>query len=416
MNWWPPRERRRDQARRMLNHAVYRHRNGGVKERRATGRRIECPGLERQSRLRFSRCSRSPDWLGDPFLAGPAAVGPVGDRVPLSAMARAWVGGRRTLRPSTMNTVTLLTNLVFLADYQFFHGTSALAWTCLIGVQLALGASLGWLATDRRQAGEPRIGTGIGHRADRVALADRQSHSAIPYRHSVGLFAGAAGVLCECEGGGRAYAGWRGSIRLACVAVVLCPYAMANGIIASLMAGMLVLALGRRRDPTSWRLPWRPSRLSPAFSGVGCCRSIIGAACVRFRICRPVAYPGSQPALARLARAFVWGAERRRFRRGWSVLCFGWSACCCVGRRWRDGILLDASTSSHFWHLPTFALGTAIMVASGRAGAGLGQALSATLCDLQSGLLDVAAGFALAARQGRGHRHCGRGGEGFWPW
>src|SRR3954447_9454831 len=42
----------------------------------------------------------------------------------------------------------LLTNLVFLADYEFFRGTSALAWSCLIAVQLVLGAWLGWLATE----------------------------------------------------------------------------------------------------------------------------------------------------------------------------------------------------------------------------------------------------------------------------
>lgn len=266
----------------------------------------------------------------------------------------------------------LLTNLVFLADYEFFRGTSALAWSCLIGVQLVLGAWLGWLATEGDRPANRALGlaTAIALIASPLQIDNLilPFHIAIPLVCLLALLAFYASAMAAVA---PAPLAWIYSA-IACVAVVLCPYAMANGVIASLMAGMLALVLAGPRAHVSaialaaiaavtcffwdWVLPQHHTGLLASATGFA------GLWHIPAHSLLLLGSPG-----------LVWGAEGAGF-----VGLVGfvlWLSASCLWWRRRADLRVDASTVA-LLGLTTFALATAIMVASGRAGAGLGQALS----------------------------------------
>jgi hypothetical protein len=131
-----------------------------------------------------------------------------------------------------------LAGLLFLLDYAWFRGTSVLANPALLACQLGLGALLGLLAA----SGEDRPRRVLAAALAMALMASPANidnlimpfHVSIPLVCLLGLLAffwTAEAVAVRPRGASR--------LVLAGVALALCPYAMANGLLAAAMTAAL---------------------------------------------------------------------------------------------------------------------------------------------------------------------------------
>ena len=267
-----------------------------------------------------------------------------------------------------------LTNLLFIADFAFFQGTGRLVGTCLIATQLALGATLGALATAGNTP--PVRAIGIALAVALVAAPLQIDNLILPFHVSIPLVCLLAVVALYWSARAAAAptpAAARLWTILASAAIALGPYAMANGIIASALSAVLVLVLGTRTETKvtitlvaaasiasffwGWFLPKHHEALMASASGLS------GIMRIPKHSLLMLGSPGILLGANAVVAVGVLGVLLWMFVVG--VLL----------QRWRKGLALDAATLA-LSGLTVFAMATAVMIGSGRVGAGLVQALS----------------------------------------
>ena len=268
----------------------------------------------------------------------------------------------------------LWANLLFLADFEFFRGTSWLTWSGLLVTQLSLGAVIGTLIT----AGHAGL-----HRAFGVMLSIALIVSPfnidnliLPFHVSIPLVCLLALLAFYWTIQASLAATWHGASRatsIACLMILICPYAMANGLIAPVIAVALALSLRANRITVAliafvatgifvayfwhWTLPRHHAELLPSGSRIGGLWQIVAHSLVL------LGAPGLL--LGSIATGVL----------GLAGFALWLALLVAVWQQIRLSRAQDANLIALF-ALATFVLGTAVMIALGRAGAGLGQALS----------------------------------------
>lgn len=267
-----------------------------------------------------------------------------------------------------------LTNLLFIADFDFFRGSARLVGVCLIATQLVLGATLGALATAGNAP--PTRAIGIALAIALVAAPLQIDNLILPFHISIPLVCLLA-LLAFYWTARAAFAPTPASARLwtvaASAAIALGPYAMTNGIIASALSAALVVGFGVRKKTKA-------------------ILTLVAAASIAFFFWGWF-WPKHHEALMASASGLsgiVHIPMHSVLMLGVPGIYFGWNATIAVGvlgvllwvvaagvllQRWRKGLTLDPATLALFG-LTVFALATAVMIASARVGAGLVQALS----------------------------------------
>jgi hypothetical protein len=270
-----------------------------------------------------------------------------------------------------------LVRLAFLLDYDCFQGTSIFVTLVLVLSNLTLGGTIGALAT---------VGLSAAQRAFVIALSLAffvspvqienvilPIHMCFPLVCILAIFAFACTAHAATEGTRPLV--WIYSL-VGSGAAALCPYAMANGVIAAAMTVALV-----------WVLPAKESvRMSvtvAALAAVAAClwglqlpNGSLHATVINLHgILDAITFFLALIGLAGASAPRMFGGIDVAIVMGIAGIA-GWSAVLLLLlERWRRGCPADANTIALFLG-STFVVLTAIMITLGRAGGGPVQALS----------------------------------------
>ena len=271
-----------------------------------------------------------------------------------------------------------LPRLLFCIDFLLARGTSTFLNPFLLLTQLSLGALLGLLVTAGMGAQDRALGVtmAVAFLASPVHIDNLvlPFHVAIPLVCILALLAFLCTARVGVQRSSRSAWSYAGG---AAAAVALCPYTMANGVIAAAMAACLAWKSPRRNGPATFITAtaigaiafyfwgWEPTKdhepLQATFGSLAGVRhaalhplALLGSAAHAFH-----GMTGNIAAIGvGLAGAMIWIATSLHL---------------LVRRRYADPLAPD--TLSLFM-LATFIVASALVIAWGRAGVGAGQGLS----------------------------------------